>query len=158
MRNPISLKFILIFGLLLTQFSCGKSKLFESTAAIPSAGWSIENRPVFEVDINDTLKPYNFYLLLRNTTHYPYSNIFVFMESEFPNGAFRKDTIECMLADQQGKWLGSGLGDIIDNKILFKRNVIFPKAGRYTFTFQHAMRVSEVSDITDVGLTIEAGQ
>lgn len=158
MRSQTSLKLIVLFSFLLHLYSCSKSKLFEGTSALPNAEWNIENKPVFEVQIEDTVKPYNFYLLLRNTTHYPYSNIFLFMESEFPNGAYRKDTIECLLADQQGKWLGSGLGDIIDNKILFKRNVIFPKPGKYTFSFQHAMRIANVSDITDVGLLIESGK
>lgn len=138
--------------------SCNKPKLFEAITEIPEGLWNIDNRPSFEVVVEDTLMPYNFYLLLRNTAHYPFSNIFLFMESEFPNQAIRKDTIECLLSDPQGKWLGSGLGDMVDNKILFKRNVIFPKAGTYKFSFQHAMRIENVGEITDVGLLIEAAK
>ena len=64
------------------------------------------------------------------------------------------DTLECILADEKGKWLGNGLGDIYDNQILFKKNVRFPLAGKYTFEIQHGMRADIVPLIMDVGLRI----
>jgi len=63
--------------------------------------------------------------------------------------------MECILADANGKWLGNGLGDIWDNKILFKQNVKFPKRGLYQFTLNQAMRLDSLPMIMDAGLSIE---
>ena len=62
------------------------------------------------------------------------------------------------MADASGKWFGSGLGDILDNPILFKRNLQFPAAGDYQFEIQHAMRQDTVKEIYDVGLRISKVQ
>jgi len=66
-----------------------------------------------------------------------------------------RDTMECILADPNGKWLGEGLGDIWDNKILFKQNVKFRKSGLYEFSLTQAMRVDSLPMIMDAGISIE---
>lgn len=66
-----------------------------------------------------------------------------------------RDTMECILANADGKWLGNGLGDIWDNKFLFKKNIKFQKPGTYEFVFNQAMRVDSLPMIIDAGLSIE---
>ena len=34
------------------------------------------------------------------------------MSSTFPNGKTRQDTLECLLAEPNGRWLGDGLGGL----------------------------------------------
>ena len=65
------------------------------------------------------------------------------------------DTLECILADEKGKWLGTGIGDIYDNQIPFKKNVLFPKKGKYKFEIEQGMRTDIVPLIMDIGLRIE---
>jgi gliding motility-associated lipoprotein GldH len=66
-----------------------------------------------------------------------------------------------LLADEKGNWLGKGAGDLWDNSILFKKNTKFPQKGKYTFTFEQAMRFGDqpamdaLPFIMDIGLTIE---
>lgn len=66
-----------------------------------------------------------------------------------------RDTMECILADADGRWLGNGLGDIWDNKFLFKKNVKFQKPGTYEFVFNQAMRLDSLPMIMDAGISIE---
>jgi gliding motility-associated lipoprotein GldH len=47
------------------------------------------------------------------------------------------------------------MGDIWDNRILFKRNFLFPESGTWHFELQQAMRVSPLPQIMDVGMRIE---
>jgi len=82
----------------------------------------------------------------------------LFIKTVFPNGKFSNDTLECVLADEKGKWLGTGLGDIYDNQIPFKRNVRFPMAGTYRFEIEQGMRTETVPLIMDVGLRIEKAE
>lgn len=153
---PISAILFLFSSLLF--YSCDKARLFEQNQEIPESGWDMKNTLKFEVDIKDPATPANFYINVRNADGYPYSNLFLFVLTTFPNGKMSMDTLECVLADEKGKWLGKGIGDIYDNQIPFKRNVHFPLAGKYTFELQHAMRTQVIPLIMDVGLRIEKAE
>jgi gliding motility-associated lipoprotein GldH len=138
--------------------SCNDNRIFEENKAIPESGWDTSNVVSFNVEIKDPSTPANFFVNVRNADGYPYSNLFLFVKTKFPNGKQSNDTLECMLADNNGKWIGKGIGDIYDNRIPFKRNVRFPVAGNYIFEIQQGMRVSSVPLIMDIGLRIEKAE
>jgi gliding motility-associated lipoprotein GldH len=151
--NKIILFLFLLSSLALT--SCDNNRLYERNTPIAKDGWKASDKARFFVTVEDTLTPNTFYINLRNSGTYRYSNIFLFFNTEFPNGKIAHDTIECLLADDKGKWLGKGSGDLYDNRILFKRNVRFPRKGTYKFTIEQAMRIDPLEGISDVGLRIE---
>ncbi|MFY9311218.1 MAG: gliding motility lipoprotein GldH [Bacteroidia bacterium] len=146
---PIVLSAVLFFS------SCDSKRIFEDNVEIPDNMWNVHNIVKLEVDITDTVAPANFYINVRNADGYPYGNLQLFIKTTFPNNQFSVDTLECILADEKGQWLGNGMGDIYDNQIPFKRHVRFPVTGKYTFELQHAMRVTDLPLIMDVGLRIE---
>lgn len=135
--------------------SCDSQRVFEDNIEIADNLWNADTIVKLEVDIADTTTPNNFYINVRNAEGYPYSNLYLFIKTRFPNGQQSNDTLECVLADEKGQWLGNGMGDIYDNQIPFKRNVRFPVTGKYTFELQHGMRVKDLPLIMDVGLRIE---
>jgi len=147
---------LILFALFFS--SCDSKRIFEENKKIPENGWSISNVLKFDVDITNTAMPTNFYINVRNADGYPYNNLFLFIKTTFPDGKLSNDTLECILADENGKWLGSGMGDIYDNQIPFKRNVRFPVAGKYTFEIQQGMRTDVIPLIMDVGLRIEKAE
>lgn len=144
---------IMIFGAILS--SCSQTAIFDEQVTIQDAKWDKGESARFNVDIKDSLATYNFYLTVRNTTDYRYSNLYIFLLTRFPNGNLSRDTIECILADKTGKWLGKGWGSIKENTILLKQNLRFPLMGEYQFLVQQAMRTDTLNDISDVGLRIE---
>ncbi|RLD40915.1 MAG: gliding motility lipoprotein GldH, partial [Bacteroidetes bacterium] len=91
---------------------------------------------------------------IRNSTDYRYSNLYVFLITKFPNNNLTKDTIECILADREGRWLGKGWGAVKENTILLSERMRFPLKGKYEFMIQHAMRVDTLKGIRDVGIRI----
>lgn len=136
--------------------SCGPMVIYETNQRIPGAVWNEENKLYFEIPVADTVSLYNLFINIRNTGDYKYSNLYIFMDVFQPDGRIERDTIECILADPQGKWLGkSGSGSVWENHILFNRHTRFPKAGKYVFRFEQAMREKELEDIMDVGLAVE---
>lgn len=135
--------------------ACDSNRIFEENKEITNGIWNSKNKVQFEVSITDTLQAHNFYINIRNAGAYPYSNLYLFLETEFPDKVYARDTIECILADNSGKWLGEGSGDIWDNQILFKKGVRFRKTGTYKFTMEQAMRVENLPLIMDVGMRIE---
>ena len=157
-------KFIVygLFFLVVISFffltSCDSRRVFEENVDIPEYLWDVKNKISFEVNIDDTTSLHNLYVNVRQASHYPYANLYLFILIKFPNGKLAKDTLECVLADASGKWKGDGLGDIWDNQILWKPNVKFPIKGKYTFEYEQAMRIEKLPFIMDMGLRVEKAQ
>ncbi len=150
--DPISILLVLLIGLLILS-SCNPDLIIIESKAI-DGDWAKEDTIGFEFVINDTLTDFSFYINIRHSMEYPYSNIYFFVSTEFPNGNFSNDTIECVLADVRGKWYGTGLGDIKENKILIRKNLQFPVTGFYRFNFVQAMREDQLSGLSDIGIEI----
>jgi len=142
----------LLFSVFLV--SCNSDTVFNQTISIPTEGWYKNNSVSFDVNITDTLTTYNFGLIVRNKANYRYSNLYLFLVTKFPNDNISRDTIEIILADNNGKWLGKGWGDIKENQIILKSRLRFPLTGNYNFLIQQAMRVDTLVGINDIGLSL----
>ncbi|MCX6280881.1 MAG: gliding motility lipoprotein GldH [Bacteroidetes bacterium] len=145
----------LITGIILISVSCNTNRFYRETHRIPDGNWDTKDKVSFSVNIPDTSKRFSFYIDIRNDVDYPFANIFMFLDTRFPDGRIARDTVECQLADYDGRWLGTGSGSIKQNRFLFQKGVKFKQKGQYTFSFEQAMRTSELKGIRDVGLEIE---
>jgi gliding motility-associated lipoprotein GldH len=147
---------IFLFTLTAILFvSCDPNRVFEKNIRIPDGIWDRNNQVRFEVIIEDTITPHNLYINVRNTGMYPVSNLYLFITTTAPSGHTIKDTVQVILADERGKWLGKGLGDIWDNQRLYKEQVRFAQKGKYIFEYEQAMRIEKLPFILDVGLRVE---
>ena len=81
--------------------------------------------------------------------------MYLFIETTSPEGNSVRDTFEIMLANNKGRWYGSGWGDIYEVKTPYKRFVRFPNSGTYTMEVQQAMRTEQLKHVTDFGIQIE---
>ena len=135
--------------------SCNSNKLFEKNININNAAWSKLEIIPFEVKITDTTSKFNFYVNIRNNTDYAFSNLYLFMNTVYPDKQMSKDTIECLLADKSGKWFGKGWGKYRFLSLLLGKEIRFPQAGTYIFEFGQAMRKDTLNNITDIGIKIE---
>lgn len=157
-RNQMIRTLIFSFLLLLILSGCDNKRVFEENQEVVKGLWNARQPLVFQATITDTVSPHNVFLNLRNAGTYPFSNIFLFINTTLPGGQLDRDTVEIMLANPEGKWLGKGLGDIWDNQILFKQQVRFPRAGEYRFEITQAMRLDPLPGIMDGGIRIERAQ
>jgi gliding motility-associated lipoprotein GldH len=156
MNKLLKYFFLLIPAFML--FSCDSSRIYDKSKDIENEKWSKDEPVKFDVQIDDTVSYNNVYINLRNTGDYNFSNIYLFLSTIYPDQKISIDTIECILADDKGKWLGSGLGDIKDNQMLLKKGVRFHQTGIYTFEFEQAMRIDELEGIKSIGIRIEKMQ
>lgn len=145
----------LTIAIALLAAACGKVSVYNSSIDIPNEKWSIDSVAVFNVDISDTSSIHDISVSVRNATSYANSNLYLFIETRSPNGAMLRDTLECMLADSYGHWVGKGFGALRDNQIPYKRYVRFPEMGTYQFTIQHGMRIENLKGIASVGIKVE---
>ncbi len=147
--------FYIISFIALFFFGCNNNAVYQNNKEIDNGVWNVNEVKKFDVEISDTLSFHNFYIYIRNSTDYSYSNVYFFINTMFPGGGLSRDTVECFLADINGNWLGKGMGQYKNNTILFKRNVRFPKKGTYSFEFEQAMREKDLQGIYEVGMKIE---
>jgi gliding motility-associated lipoprotein GldH len=153
------LKRNILNGFLLLLFffvcACDSKRFFEENKSIENGVWNLMNKASFRVEITDSLSRYDIYLNVRNDGTYPYSNLYLFIHTALPGGKTATDTVECQLADPDGKWRGSGLGNMKFNRFLFQKGMVFPGKGHYVFEIEQAMRVNELKGIRDVGIRLE---
>lgn len=148
---------ILFFSLLLatTFASCNKSVFYSNDQRVDDKGWNMNDKRYFEVEVTDTLRLYTFFFDLRVSQDYAWDRAFFFINTTFPDGSVAKDTLGCPLAEPDGRWYGKRTGKYIDNRYVFRSNMIFPTTGTYRFEIAHAMRDTNIVGIKNVGLHIE---
>lgn len=145
----------LIIIILAFYASCDKSRVFDEYRAMPEEQWHMDSLKHFKFHIEDSLAIYNMFINIRNTGQYEFSNLIVFVKTTLPGKLTLKDTVNCILADEKGDWLGSGFGSIWTNKIPYKTKFRFPRKGEYGVDIQHGMRKAKLHGISDVGVRIE---
>ncbi len=145
---------------LLALWGCADNLVHQADAPIPNGAWDNGLKPAFAFDISDTVSKHDVYIDVRHTGDYAYSDLYLFVDLEGPGGRAQRDTVECILADPTGRWLGRGTGFIFASrtrhaKVLYRLGNRFPAAGRYTITLEQAMRENPLPGVLDVGVTVE---
>lgn len=150
------LRYVHILLMTMMLMSCGdKNVIFDESVVIDNSSWNNQDMPYFDVNVEDTLSTYTFYFNIRHLENYRYSNFYMFLHTTFPNGNQTHDTIECILAYPDGRWIGKGTGSMRNNTILLNQNLRFPLKGEYHFEIEQAMREPTLEGITDVGVRFE---
>ncbi|MDR0748660.1 MAG: gliding motility lipoprotein GldH [Tannerellaceae bacterium] len=146
---------IIVFLGCLFLFSCGKNQIvYNQYLAIDRSAWEKDKEYYFTFQVDDPAVPYNITLEIRNNNLYPYQNLWLFLQEDPPAGPIARDTMECMLADDFGKWVGSGIS-LFQTSFPVKTNYLFTDTGRYTFGFRQGMRNDTLRGIQEIGLRIE---
>jgi gliding motility-associated lipoprotein GldH len=128
--------------------------ILNETVAIPETGWTIDNPVRFMAEITDTNQLYDIYITVRHNTDYEWMNLFLFLKTLYPCLEFSRDTLECFLADETGRWFGRGSSSVRTGTMLFQRNVRFTQIGNHQFIFTHGMRTENLQNIMDLGMEI----
>lgn len=150
---------ILLFAALsILIMSCDKNKVYEEYHELENLTWSSNEPANFEFAVNDSVNLHNVYINVRHANQYQFSNLWLLINSWSPSGYKSTDTLECILANEQGRWQGSGLGDIWDASILWKQNVRFADSGKYHIELNQLMRVEELVGIMDIGIRVERAE
>lgn len=141
--------------LVATLTSCDGSVFYDRQKVVDEHGWLPTESFDFDVSVDDTNQVFDFLVEVRNSVSYPYSNMFLFLDTRFPDGSMSRDTLELPLADASGRWMGKRTGRFVDSRYYFRRNARFPMQGSYRFSVVNGMRDSAICGLKDIGLRIE---
>jgi gliding motility-associated lipoprotein GldH len=144
----------MIMALLMTLCLSCRDKAFYHQYRLVDLEWSKNREYYFTYEITDNSVPYRFSIEIRNNSLYPYQNLWLFCSEEQPVGPVQLDTVECLLANDYGKWLGRGFS-IYHLNIPVRTHYRFLHRGQYTFSIRHGMRDSVIRGLEEIGLCIE---
>ena len=145
-------KGIFIFSLI--AISCNTNIVYEDYKTFENQIWKADSSVVFNHSFSDTICNYQFVIKVRHTTDYEFQNLFLFIKTE------ETDTLELMLANKEGAWLGRGIGDVREMEFLYRKNKKIPKKGDFIFEIEQAMRygkrekIQSLRNIQAIGLSI----
>lgn len=145
---------VLIFQVLLFS-GCDKAGISEAYSKIDSNGWPAEVIQTFTFEITEPAMLHNVWLAIRNDNSYSYSNLWLFVKLVPPSGAVVTDTVQILLADNRGRWLGKGFAGVFESRYALRQQFIFPEKGTYSLEIQQGMRAASLKGITHVGLRVE---
>lgn len=154
MKTPLNKIILFVFNILLLTSCNFSDTVFNDYKELQPEGWNKDSLAVFDVNFEDINNTYQVIVNIRNRGNYPKQNLWLFVQYQQPDSVVVKDTIECYLADNKGKWLGSGFGSLYEMSVLFKKDLKLKQAGNYKFSIQQGMRDSMLVGINDIGLEI----
>ena len=134
--------------------ACTNKNVYTDFYSLKNAEWDKDSICRFEFEITDTLNPLNVFVEIRNNNNYQYSNLWLFIDIKTPSGAIRRDTMNCKLADDMGKWYGQGIS-IYEFEAPYEKSVIYTQSGIYTLSIRHGMRNNILEGITEIGFKLQ---
>jgi len=118
---------LLFFCLVLTLTSCDKNRVMEEHEQVKDNRWDYADSKIFTADIKDTAQHYNIYVSVRHGFNFEWRNLWVKMETTFPDGRQFERRVNLILSEPDGHWNGDCLGDNCDMLIPIQDNAFFLK-------------------------------
>jgi len=155
-------KFFIYLSISIVFSSCGRQP-YQKFEKVDNKIWNYTSPQPFVVEIKDP-GSYRLHVQLRYSQDYPYSNIWVGLTEKKPDNSEEKIRLNIPLFDVQGKPYGSFAGKFfdrsypdaeVDGKDL---TLSFSKAGQYTLTLQHNMRIDALAGISEIGIRLKGVQ
>ena len=146
---------LVLIGTIVMFISCNNNVVFENYKIFENQTWNTDSSVIFSYSISDTTSKNQIIIKVRHTTNYEFQNLFLFAKTE------KIDTVELMLANKEGKWLGEGIGDVREVEFVYRKDKVFAEKGNFTFEIEQAIRygklekIQNLNNIKAIGLSIQ---
>jgi gliding motility-associated lipoprotein GldH len=135
--------------------ACQTIDLYEQVTTYPDHQWSSKQVNQYQFSIADSNALYNMYFVIRHHNAYHYKNIWLQVNTKAAGDSLQKQTININLADDMNGWLGSGMDDIYDHRVLINAKPIKLPKGNFTISTQQIMREDPLQNILTTGIRVE---
>lgn len=142
-------KCILVF-VFFSMISC-QENTYENYYSFENNEWHSDSVLVFEIPFVDTIKKHDIKLKIRHTVDYDFQNLFVFLEDQ------KIDTIEIMLANKNGEWIGKGISDVREVEYIVEKKRVFSNEQKHVVKLEQAMRYGNVDKIEKLHHVLNIG-
>jgi len=133
---------------------CGPTPYYSERHELETEGWPTDEKLSFVTQIDDTESFYNLHLIVEHLQAYSYENIYLKIQTTFPNKEVREEQLSIDLADKKGVWVGQCSGDNCKCKVYLLENFKFPEIGGYTFELRQYTRDENLAGITSLEMQL----
>jgi len=161
LKIPDLKNFLILLSAVLTLqwMACTRPDgMYEKDIPLPGQQWAGSFRPIFSFDISekDTSYRYNVYIVIRHTDAYNYNNIWIRGSIKQPGDSLiRNDRYDLLLATNEKGWLGTGMEDIYEQRVLIQQSTKFSRPGEYALTLEQVMREDPLKHVLNIGVRVE---
>lgn len=160
MRKKGNIFWIFACLIFITLASCSEGEAYFRFHHIENGTWLRDSLLVFTIDSLSSTKASSYDVTVELTTNrsYPFRDIWLQIDQDLTDSLVQTDTLRFMLADENGKWLGSGTGGL--NQLSFPycsfttRDTVY----RYRLTVRQIMDVERLRGVEKVGIKLVARQ
>ena len=148
-------KLFLVLNIAIFFAACQTIDLYEQVTTYPDHQWSSKQINQYQFNIADTNALYNMYFVIRHHNAYHYKNIWLQVNTQAVGDSLQKQTVNINLADDINGWMGSGMDDIYDHRVLINTKPMKLPLGAFKISTQQIMREDPLQNILTTGIRVE---
>ncbi|MEN6588900.1 MAG: gliding motility lipoprotein GldH [Proteiniphilum sp.] len=149
----------LVTGLLFSSLlSCAEGEVYYRFHHIENGRWYRDSTLVFSMDsvALHPAKRYDVTIEITTNRAYPYRDLWVQINQNLTDTLFRSDTLHYRLADDYGRWLGSGAGGLNQLSLPYLSSVPLVTTCPYAVHIRQTMTDDPLAGIEKVGVKVVA--
>lgn len=131
----------------------GTTDSFGQFVTLSEAGWAYGDTVKIRPEWLDTMASKQLSVAIRHNDSYLYRNVWIEVSLPDTAGNVLRDTVNLVMADQYGRWLGKGIGSSYQCSQKISRPVNI--AAGTDVSLRHVMRVDTLKGIEQIGIIIE---
>lgn len=137
-------------------WSCKQNEVYYKFVPISHNQWDKGNKVCFEIDsINPNLQhKYSIDIELSHNVDYLYETLWLYIDQTHQDSIIVRDSLECLLTNENSKWLGSGNGPLRHISFSYKNGIALDTATQSRICISHAMQDLQLKGIEKIGLRI----
>lgn len=155
MRSSFTQYLIVIFAFI-SLLSCSHKEVYYDFALIPQNQWSKNSKVCFDIDSLSIIPQhtYNIDVEITHNLDYAYKTLWLYLDQNIQDSIISRDTLECVLTTENGKWKGSGNGPTRQVSVLYKTGINLDTTKQMKICIYHSMQDLHLKGIEKIGLKI----
>lgn len=141
--------------LFLALFACNSKSIYTKSITFENQSWSQDQNLGFDFNIADSEQQYNLFFDIDHSTDYPYENLYLRINTTFPDASTASDTLSIEMTGQQGQWMGKCSSEKCKLRVFLQQKVRFKDSGAHVISFEQFTRDDDLMGIDQVSFSIE---
>lgn len=137
--------------------SCSEGEIYYRYRHVQNAEWFKDSTLVFKID-SLAFKPmqqYDISIEISSSNSFPYQNLWLYLEHNFSDSVFHRDSLQITINNDYGKPMGHGVGGLHQLSVPYKTQIFRDSVHAYEFRVRQAMADDPLIGIEKVGLKIQ---
>lgn len=153
-KSKVFLLFAALFLVVLS--SCDEGEVYSRFYHIENGKWSRDSLLTFTIDSLNHTPGVSYDVTLELTTNrsFPYRDLWLQIDHNMTDTLVHSDTLRFILADEYGKWLGSGVGGLNQITFPYISFMVGDSVKNKQLTIRHVMKDEWLRGIEKIGVKI----